>query len=62
MKVQLLKLTYRHNTQLPEVVLDHFREISTTHNYETRSKNKQKSFPPARQPQLWSVWCKVRCS
>ena len=47
MKLQLSELAYKHNTnQLPELFLDYFRDISTIHNYETRSKTNKNLFLP----------------
>ena len=47
MKLQLSELAYKHNTnQLPEVFYYYFRDISTIHNYETRSKTNKNPFLP----------------
>ena len=46
-KLQLSELAYKHNTnQLPEVFYNYFRDISTIHNYETRSKTNKNIFLP----------------
>ena len=46
-KLQLSELAYKHNTnQLPEVFYNYFRDISTIHNYETRSKTNKNLFLP----------------
>ena len=46
-KFQLSELAYKHNTnQLPEVFYYYFRDISTIHSYETRSKTNKSLFLP----------------
>ena len=47
MKLQLSELANKHNTnQLPEVFYNYFRDISTIHNYEKRSKTNKYLFLP----------------
>ena len=46
-KLQLSELAYKHNTnQLPEVFYYYFRDNSTIHSYETRSKTNKSLFLP----------------
>ena len=46
-KLQLSELAYKHITnQLPEVSYYYFRDISTVHSYETRSKTNKSLFLP----------------
>ena len=46
-KLQLSELAYKHNTnQLPEVFYYCFRDVSTIHNYEARSKTNKNLFLP----------------